>query len=157
VQHAFPLYVETTQDEYSQWLERGDIVVVSAPEGGEIIHAWHLCELIRTHHVPVVALSKNHPASFRLTMVVSAGDKIELNCGIVRGTHPEQHLICASAELSGIHLSRLTDDACGVVLTHVPEHVTFESVLFQNNNNLMKDSISYDPLSEGVKKCIIPV
>lgn len=113
---SFSLCIETADEEYAQWIERGDLIVISAPEGGDLMQAWHLCELIRTYHVPVVALPKGHPGSSRLKMVASAGDRIELNCGIIRGTHPEQYLICASAELSGIHLSRLHGDEIGVMI-----------------------------------------
>jgi hypothetical protein len=120
--HAFSLCIETVDEEYNQWIESGDLIVISAPEGGELMQAWHLCELIRSYHVPVVALPKGHPGSLRLKMVVSAGERIELNCGIVRGTHPEQHLICASPELSGIQLTRLDEDKMGVKVD-MPEHV----------------------------------
>lgn len=120
--HAFSLCIETVDEEYSQWIESGDLIVVSAPEGGELMQAWHLCELIRIYHVPVVALPKGHPGSSRLKMVVSAGERVELNCGIIRGTHPEQHLICASPELSGMQLARLDGDKMGVRVD-MPEHV----------------------------------
>ena len=119
---AFSLFVETSGDEYSQWIERGDLIVVSAPEGGDLMQAWHLCELVRSYHVPVIALPKGHIGSSRLRMVVSAGERVELNCGIVRGTHPEQHLICASHELSGISLARLDENEMGVEVI-MPDHV----------------------------------
>jgi hypothetical protein len=126
---AFPLYVETVDEEYSQWIERGDLIVVSAPEGGELMQAWHLCELIRSYHVPVVALPRGHPGSSRLRMVVSAGERVELNCGIVRGTHPEQHLICASPELSGMQLARLNGNEMGVSID-IPEQIKNVRFLF---------------------------
>jgi len=126
---SFSLFIETIDEEYTQWIERGDLIVISAPEGGELMQAWHLCELIRIYHVPVVALPKGHPGSSRLKMVASAGDRIELNCGIIRGTHPEQYLICASAELSGIHLSRLYGNEMGVMITDLPvTDMTFKIV-----------------------------
>ena len=120
--HAFFLFIETVDEEYSQWIEKGDLIVISAPEGGELAQAWHLCELIHSYHVPVVALPKDHPGSARLRMVVSAGERVELNCSIIRGTHPEQHLICASYELSGIRLARLDGDDIGVSVD-MPKHV----------------------------------
>jgi len=133
---AFPLFIETADEEYSQWIDRGDLIVISAPEGGDLIQAWHLCELICRYHVPVVALPKGHPGSSRLKMVASAGDRIELNCGIMRGTHPEQYLICASAELSGIHLSRLDGDEMGVVITNLPDTDILFKIVCMNEEKL---------------------
>ena len=102
----FHLFIETYGDEYCHYLEEGDLVVVSAPEGGEIGQAMILLELIRKYHAPLVVLPKGHPGSKRLTMVVSAGDHIEINCSIQRGTHPQQHLLCGSEDLAGIVLKR---------------------------------------------------
>ena len=70
------------------------------------MQAMILLELIREYHAPLVVLSKGHPGSKRLSMVVSAGDYIELNCSIQRGTHPEQHLLCGSEEMAGLVLKR---------------------------------------------------
>lgn len=102
----FHLFIETTGDEHCQYLETGDLVVVSAPEGGEFGQAVILLELIREYHAPLVVLPKGHPGSKRLTMVVSAGDHIEINCSIQRGTHPEQHLLCGSEDMAGLVLKR---------------------------------------------------
>ena len=102
----FHLFIETYGDEYCHYLEEGDLVVVSAPEGGEIGQAMILLELIRKYHAPLVVLPKGHPGSKRLTMVVSAGDHIEINCSIQRGTHPQQHLLCGSEDMAGIVLKR---------------------------------------------------
>ncbi len=102
----FHLFIETSGDEHCQYLEEGDLVVVSAPEGGAVGQAIILLELIREYHAPLVVLPKGHPGSKRLTMVVSAGDQIELNCSIQRGTHPEQHLLCGSEDMAGLVLKR---------------------------------------------------
>lgn len=98
----FHLFIETSGDEYTQFLQKGDIIAVSAPEGGPLGQAVILLELVRKYHVPLLVLPKNHPGSSRLRMVVSAGPEILLACSIERGTHPEQHLLCASEKLSGI-------------------------------------------------------
>lgn len=110
VQEPFILFIETTTDEYSQHLVCGDIIVISAPEGGNIRQAQILLELIRTWHMPLVVLPAGHPGCNRLTMVVSAGDVVSLNCSVQRGTHPEQTVICSSKELSGIILQRASED-----------------------------------------------
>jgi hypothetical protein len=61
-----------------------------------------LAELVRNYHMPLLVLPKDHPASRRLSCVVSVGPEIHTSCSIRRGTHPEQHLICSSDELGGI-------------------------------------------------------
>ena len=104
---SFHVFIETNREEYSQYLEEGDLVVVSAPEGGELGQAIILLELIREYQAPLIVLPKDHPGSKRLKMVVSAGDHIELNCSIQRGTHPEQHLLCGSEEMAGLVLKRV--------------------------------------------------
>jgi hypothetical protein len=109
VRQPFSLCIETYQEEYCQTLSEGDLVVVSAPEGGDVEQARMLLELVRTFHAPLVVLPRDHPGSRRLAMVVSAGPEILLACGIQRGTHPEQHLICTSEELAGSRIRRTAD------------------------------------------------
>ncbi|WOF16971.1 hypothetical protein F1737_09870 [Methanoplanus sp. FWC-SCC4] len=100
----FVLCIETSDREVCQTVEKGDLIVVSAPEGGEIDQARMILELVRTYHQPLLVLPKKHPGTKRLKMVVSAGPDIVPRCDIVRGTHPEQNVICASDELSKISL-----------------------------------------------------
>ena len=109
VRGAFSLCIETFEEEYCQTLSEGDLVAVSAPEGGDVEQARMLLELVRTYHAPLVVLPRDHPGSRRLAMVISAGPEILLACDIRRGTHPEQHLICASEELAGARLRRTAD------------------------------------------------
>jgi hypothetical protein len=104
VMEPFSLCIETSDEEYCQGMSPGDLVAVSAPGGGSVEPALMLLELVRTHHLPLIVLPKNHPGSKRIPYVVSAGPEIRTNCSIVRGTHPEQHLICSSDELAGIAL-----------------------------------------------------
>jgi hypothetical protein len=107
VKNNFGLCIETADDEYVQGVEAGDLVVVSAPEGGAIEPALMLIDLVRTFHVPLLVLPKNHPGSKRISYVVSVGPEIFTSCSIRRGTHPDQHLICSSDELAGISLKRI--------------------------------------------------
>ena len=102
---AFPLCIEASHEEYIQGVRAGDLVVVSAPEAGPVEPALMLLELVRTYHLPLVVLPRDHPGSKRIPYVVSVGPTIQTNCSIVRGTHPEQHLVCSSDELAGITLS----------------------------------------------------
>jgi len=100
----FPLLIETDTDEIVQGVYPGDLIIVSAPEGGEVLPALYLLEMVRTYHLPVIALPKTHPAGKRLSYVVSAAEKIEMRCDIKRGTHPEQHLLCSADEFTGMTL-----------------------------------------------------
>ncbi|WP_067046505.1 hypothetical protein [Methanofollis ethanolicus] len=100
----FALVVDTADDEYCEPVRPGDLVCVSAPEGGSVRAAAMLLLLVRDHHYPVVALPKGHPGVKRIPMVVSAAPEITLSCGIVRGTHPDQRLLCSGAELAGLVL-----------------------------------------------------
>ena len=118
VKTSFALCIETIQEEYCQTLSLGDLVVVSAPEGGQLEPAVMLIELVRTYHMPLLVLPKDHPGSRRIAYVVSAGAEIQTNCAIVRGTHPDQHLICSSDELSGLQLHGYGE---GVEITPDPE------------------------------------
>jgi hypothetical protein len=118
VKNNFGLCIETAHDEYVQGVEAGDLVVVSAPEGGAIEPALMLIDLVRTFHVPLLVLPKNHPGSKRISYVVSVGPEIFTSCSIWRGTHPDQHLICSSDELAGINLKRIEH---GVDVSPLPD------------------------------------
>ena len=104
VRDLFALHIETSDKEYSQTLEPGDLIVVSAPEGVALEPAIMLAEFVRTYHMPLIVLPKNHPGSKRFSYLVSVGPLISTNCSLQRGTHPEQHLVCSSDELAGTML-----------------------------------------------------
>src|SRR5512137_2078516 len=88
----FSLCIETSTQELCQGVSPGDVIVASAPEGGAIEPAVMLMELVRTWHVPLLVLPRNHPGSRRISRVVSVAPEIQTSCSIRRGTHPEQHL-----------------------------------------------------------------
>jgi hypothetical protein len=96
--------IETVDNEYCQGLSFDDLIVVSAPEGGPLEPAVMLLELVRTYRCPLVVLPKGHPGSKRLRYVISAGETIRLSCSIERGTHPEQDILCANGEFTGLVL-----------------------------------------------------
>lgn len=118
---GFGLCIEAPDGEYVQGLSPGDLVAASAPEGGLVEPARMLIDLVRIYRMPLIVLPKDHPGSRRLRVVVSAGPVIELNCGIRRGTHPEQHLLCSSDELAGVVLRGVSG---GVEVSRLPETVT---------------------------------
>ena len=128
VKSGFGLCIETSHDEYCQRVDDGDLVVVSGPEGGAIEPALMLMDLVRTFHVPLLVLPKDHPGSRRISYVVSVGPEILTSCSIKRGTHPEQHLICSSDELTGITLKR---SRYGVEISSLPDGITPRHVTFE--------------------------
>jgi hypothetical protein len=113
----FNLYIESFDGEDCIAVSPDDLVVVSAPEGGDTEPARMLLELVRRYRLPLLVLPKDHPGSGRLSLVVSVSKTIRLSCDIRRGTHPEQHLLCSSGELAGITLRGSED---GVELEGVP-------------------------------------
>jgi len=125
VKSSFGLCIETSDDEYIQGVEAGDLVVVSAPEGGAVEPALMLIDLVRTFHVPLLVLSKNHPGSRRISYVVSVGSEIFTSCSIQRGTHPDQHLICSSGELAGISLKTSENgvDVSNLLQSIIPKNI----------------------------------
>jgi len=121
----FSLCIETSQDEFCQGVMPGDIIAVSAPEGGPVEPALMLMELVRTYHVPLLVLPKDHPGSRRMSRVVSVAPEIHTSCSILRGTHPEQHLICSSDELAGMVLK---GDGRDVEILHLPQHAVVRRI-----------------------------
>jgi len=133
--NPFTLFIETTADEYCQFLNTGDLVVISAPEGGELRQAQILLELVVAWHVPLVVLPSGHPGSCRLRMVVSAGDQIVMSCKIERGTHPEQTVICSSEELAGMELRSHPE---GIEILGLPTGVQLFTVSPEGSLNLIE-------------------
>jgi hypothetical protein len=128
VKNRFGLCIETAHDEYCQGVEAGDLVVVSAPEDGAIEPALMLIDLVRTFHVPLLVLPKDHPGSRRISYVVSVGPEIFTSCSIRRGTHPDQHLICSSDELAGITIKRSEQ---GVDVFPLPESIIPRNIKYE--------------------------
>lgn len=113
----FSLCIETPDEEYCQSVWPHHIIAVSAPEGGSLSAASMLFSLVRDHHLPLLVMRRDHPGSRRLRYVVSAGERILLSCAIVRGTHPEQDLLCSSEELAGILLE---GHESGILIANCP-------------------------------------
>ena len=124
----FSLCIETSTEEFCQGVIPGDLIVVSAPEGGAVEPALMLMDLVRNWHVPLLVLPRDHPGSRRISRVVSVAPEIHTSCSIRRGTHPEQHLICSSDELTGMVLK---GTGRGVEILNIPREVTVSSVNYQ--------------------------
>lgn len=104
ITEKFPLLIETDDEEIVKGMKPGCIIAVSAPEGGDVMPALYLLEMVKTYHTPIIALSKTHPAAKRLSYVISADEQIEMRCDINRGTHKEQNILCAADEFIGMSL-----------------------------------------------------
>ena len=124
----FSLCIETSAEEFSLGVMPGDVIVVSAPEGGAVEPALMLMELIRTWHVPLLVLPRNHPGSRRISRVVSVDKEVRTSCSIARGTHPEQHLVCSSDELAGLSIS---GDPGGLEITGMPDGIFLQTIQFR--------------------------
>jgi hypothetical protein len=133
VKNRFGLCIETSHDEYCQGVNAGDLIVVSAPEDGAVEPAVMLIDLVRTYHMPLLVLPKDHPGSRRISYVVSVGPEIFTSCSIQRGTHPEQHLICSSDELAGITLKR---NEQGVNISPLPEGIIPRNIKYEIKTDL---------------------
>ena len=113
-----------TQDneEIVQFLEKDDIIAVSNfRKNKRAIRAQ--AYLTREEDSPIVILNKNHPSTKRLAQILSVGEKVNLNCNITPGTHPEQDVLCSCDSLSGLSI---TKTPTGVKLNRNPEKYTIE-------------------------------
>jgi hypothetical protein len=120
-----PLCIETVEGEVVQGLDSDDLIAASAPSGGPLAPALMLIELVRRYGLPLVVLPKGHPGSRRLRVVVSAGPAIRIACGIQRGTHPEQDVLCGADEFAGLVLRGLHG---GVEIEGEPPGVAIRSL-----------------------------
>jgi hypothetical protein len=101
-----PFFVCTPDREFVLGLGPEALLVASGFGTDDRIRNGLRCVLymIREVNSPLIVLPKNHPASARLKIVVSAGKRIVLSCTITPGTHPEQHLLCGMAEFEGAEI-----------------------------------------------------
>jgi hypothetical protein len=124
----FPLCIETATEEFSMGVMPGDVIVVSAPEGGPLEPALMLMDLVRTYHVPLLVLPKDHPGSRRISRVVSVAPEVHTSCSIRRGTHPEQHLVCSSDELAGLSIR---GEPAGLDIEGLPAGASLQTVRYR--------------------------
>ncbi len=94
-----------TQDneEIVQFLQKDDIIAVSNfKKDKRAIRSQ--AYLTREEDSPIVILNKDHPSTKRLSQVLSVGERVNLNCNITPGTHPEQDILCSCDSLSGLSI-----------------------------------------------------
>ncbi len=95
------------KEEIVVFLGKDDIIAVSTFETGIKAEKGILSMmyLLKEFSAPILVLPKNHPTSKRLNMVVACGNHIKLDCDVQAGTHPEQDILCACNELSGLDIN----------------------------------------------------
>jgi hypothetical protein len=113
-------FLETENEEIVLGLEPHDLIVASAFSVDEKIEKGLKCVLfmIREIRSPLIVLPKNHPASARLPIVVSAGKRTVLSCHITPGTHPNQDVLCGSNEFENLEITGTPE---GVQIKNMPE------------------------------------
>ncbi len=101
------IFIETDEEELIQFLDAADLIAVSCFVGGQRGKnmARSMLYLVREGGIPLVVLNKAHPATRRISLVVSAGETIKLSGCIVPGTHPEQDVLCGKGAMDGITLN----------------------------------------------------
>jgi hypothetical protein len=99
-------FVDTPDGEFVLAVGPEELLVASGFGTGKKIVNGLRCVLymIREVNSPLIVLPKNHPASARLKIVVSVGNRIVLSCDITPGTHPEQHVLCGMEEFNGAEI-----------------------------------------------------
>lgn len=100
-------FLETEKEEIILVLEPDDLLVASGfgTDNKTIKGLKCVLYMIREVGSPFIVLPKNHPASKRLKIVVSAGNRVRLSCNITPGTHPEQDILCGADEFDGIEIN----------------------------------------------------
>ena len=111
-------FIETEDDEIVLFTEEDDLFVASGfgTDGRMIEGIRCMLYLVREIGSPLIVLPKNHPASGRLRMVVSAGRETTIDCDIRPGTHPEQDVLCGTEEFGGMRITGVKD---GVQLQNI--------------------------------------
>ena len=115
------------KEEIIVFLEKDDLIAVSTFDVGEKAEKGikSMIYLLKEFSSPIIVLPENHPTSKRLKMVVACGDHIRLDCDVQAGTHPEQDILCACQDLSGLDILAVPD---GVEIDGIFTHFKVEKV-----------------------------
>ena len=99
-------FIETEEEEVVLGLEPDDLLVASGFNTEKITINAIKCVLymIREVGTPLIVLPKQHPATKRLKIVTSVGNRTRVSCDITPGTHPEQDILCGVEEFNGIEI-----------------------------------------------------
>ncbi len=123
-------FLETEKEEILLALEPDNLLVASGFGTDDKTVNGLKCVLYMIREVgsPFIVLPKNHPASKRLKIVVSVGDRTRLSCNITPGTHPEQDILCGADEFDGIEIRGVKggveiSDLRGAAIERIPFEV----------------------------------
>lgn len=99
------------KEEIVVFLEKNDLIAVSTFNAEENAEKGikSMIYLLKEFSSPIIVLPENHPTSKRLKMVVACGDRVRLDCDVQAGTHPEQDILCACQDLSGLEITAVED------------------------------------------------
>lgn len=113
-------YLETETEETVLFTEPDDLIVASSWGRGDKVRRALACTIfqLREMQSPLIVLPKIHPASPRLKVVVSIGERIRCSCQIRPGTHPEQDILCACPEF---HKMVVMGCPCGAEILEMAE------------------------------------
>jgi hypothetical protein len=103
------VFIETDDEELVQFLGPEDLIAASCFSGGEkaMDMVRSMLFLVREGGLPLLVLKKAHPATRRIPLVISAGERIVLSGCIVPGTHPEQDVLCGKGAMDGVNLEAI--------------------------------------------------
>ncbi len=123
------LFIETVDEELVMTVDADDLFVASAFDDTPAMIRAIRCTLflIRDIASPLIVLPANHPASSRLRVVASVGQRTTIRCDIQKGTHPEQDVLCGAQGLDGLEIVAIQGGAVlrGPVI-YVLERVPFD-------------------------------
>ena len=94
------LFLETPEGEIVQYLEADDLIAVSS---------FYLGEKYEKGIRAMAYLTRDIEAP----IIISVGESVRLDCGIIPGTHPEQDILCSCDSLSGLIIKKSKD---GVII-----------------------------------------
>ncbi len=99
-------FIETEEKEIVLGLEPDDLLVASGFDTEKVTINAIKCVLymIREVGTPLIILPKHHPATKRLKIVTSIGNRTCISCDITPGTHPKQDMLCGVEEFSGLEI-----------------------------------------------------
>jgi hypothetical protein len=104
--HARQIFIETLEEELVKVVGGDELFVASGFDNDSTTIKAITCTLalIRDAGSPLIVLPKDHPASSRLRVVASVGKRTVVRCDIVKGTHPEQEVLCGPVGLNGLEI-----------------------------------------------------
>ncbi len=122
-------FLETEDEEITLVLDPEDLIIASGfgTDRRTIKGLKCVLYMIREVRSPFVVLPKKHPATKRLKVVVSAGNRTRISCHITPGTHPEQDVLCGADEFDGLEIYGIKGGVEFSELKYPVERIPFDS------------------------------